>query len=89
MILKIRYMGITFQKKRYEPNNFFSIPYKKIFYEVFYNRVLQYSIKDFQYFMKDLLVLAFSSTDDINMVRYLLFWNVNCHLLSQCYLDCK
>ena len=26
--------------------------------------------------MKDLLVLAFSSTDDIKMVRYLLFWNV-------------
>ena len=25
--------------------------------------------------MKDLLVLAFSSTDDIKMVRYLLFWN--------------
>ena len=25
------------KKKRYEPNNFFSIPYKKIFYEVFYN----------------------------------------------------
>ena len=26
--------------------------------------------------MKDLLVLAFSSTDDIKVVQYLLFWNV-------------
>ena len=29
--------------------------------------------------MKDLLVLAFSSTDDIKMVQYLLFWNVLFH----------
>ena len=29
--------------------------------------------------MKDLLVLAFSSTDDIKMVQYLLFWNGKYH----------
>ena len=29
--------------------------------------------------MKDLLVLAFSSTDDIKMVQYLLFWNEKYH----------
>ena len=32
--------------------------------------------------MKDLLVLAFSSTDDIKMVRYLLFWNGKCKALA-------